>query len=187
MQNNSPTSTLNLLVQGDHKTIKGLYADVLPKVVSFVMKNKGNKDDANEIFQDALYLLIVRAKANSFTIKTSFDAYLFTVCKNLWYKKLNKSKKEVRNDGIFELKENEDNDLASILFQERWDLFEETFSKLNDKCKLLLKEYFGKVPYSVIVEKFSYANENAAFQRVFKCKTRLKELIKRDPRYKNLL
>jgi hypothetical protein len=42
------------------------------------------------------------------------------------------------------------------------------------------------VPYSVIVEKFSYATENAAFQRVFKCKKRLMDLIKTDPRYKNL-
>lgn len=187
MQNNTPTQILDLLVNGDRKIIKNLYDNVLPKVGSFVMKNKGNSDDANEIFQDALYQLIVRAKTNPFTINTSFDAYLFTVCKNLWYKKLNKSKKEVRNDGVFELKENDDTDLASILFQERWDLFEETFSKLNEKCKLLLKDYFGKVPYSVIVEKFSYANENTAFQRVFKCKTRLKELVKKDPRYKNLL
>lgn len=187
MQNHSPTTVLDLLVQGDRTTIKNLYANVLPKVVSFVLKNKGGKDDANEIFQDALYQLIVRAKTNPFTINTSFDAYLYTVCKNLWYKKLNKSKKEVRNDGVFELKENEENDIASILFQERWDLFEETFSKLSEKCKLLLKDYFGKVPYSIIVEKFSYASENAAFQRVFKCKTRLKELVKKDPRYKNLL
>jgi len=181
-----PLNTLDQVVNGDEAAINGLYNHVFPKVVTFIRNNKGSYSEAEEVFQDALYQIIVRAKVREMEIKSSFEAYLFTVCKNLWYKELNNRKKEVRNEGVFELKANEDYDLQSILNQDRWDLFEEMLSKLSEKCMLLLKAYFNKVPYDIIVKKFSYATENAAFQRVFKCKKRLAVLIKNDVRYKGL-
>ncbi len=187
MRSTSSEHILDQILLGDKEAIGSLYRSVLPKVTSFVLKNRGTKDNAQEIFQDAIYQIIARAKVKGLEITSSFEAYLFTVCKNLWYKELNNRKKEVRNDGVFELKEKEDDDISSILSQDRWDLFEEKLSHLSDKCKSLLKDYFNKVPYDVIVQKFSYASENAAFQRVFKCKKRLTELIQKDHRYKNLL
>ncbi len=187
MNSNSSQNILANLVNGDDRTIRNTYSSVFPKVISFVKNNKGSYEDAEEIFQDALFQVITRAKIKGIEIKSSFEAYLFTVCKNLWYKELNKSKKEVRNDGVFELKASEDKTMEAILYQDRWDLFEEMLQKLSGNCAELLKDYFKKVPYSEIVKKFSYATENTAFQRVFKCKKRLTELIKNDPRYRDLV
>lgn len=183
MKSNSPKEIINLLLVNDENCIRSIYERNLYKVIKFVSKNKGIPSDAEEIFQDALYQIIVRAKVKGLEINSSFDAYLFTVCKNLWYKELNNRKKKVRNDAIFELKGDEDRHLESIMYQERWDLFEEMLMKLSGKCKALLKAYFNKVAYNEIVEKFSYANENSAFQGVFKCKKRLAQLIKKDTRY----
>jgi len=174
------------LLQGDEDTMKVLYNTLFPKFASYVKKNRGTYSDAEETFQNALFQLIARAKVSGVTINTSFEAYVFTVCKNLWLKELNKRKKEVRNEGVFELKDETEDQVASILAQERWELFEEMLTKLSDKCRLLLKEYFNKVPYHVIVKKFSYATENAAFQRVFKCKKQLAELVKNSSKYNQL-
>ena len=174
------------LLQGDEGTIRLLYDTLFPKFAGFVKNNNGIYSDAEEIFHDALYQLIARAKVSGVQIKTSFEAYVFTVCKNLWMKELNKRKKRVRNDGVFELKAEEDDQTASIIEQERWDLFEEMIDQLSDNCRNLLKDYFKKVPYSEIVKKFSYATENTAFQRIFKCKKKLAELIKGDNRFRTL-
>lgn len=187
MKSISSTDALEKLLQGDSTIINYLYANTLPKVIYFVLKNKGERADAEEIFQDALFQIIARAKVKHFEIKSSFEAYLFTVCKNLWYQHLNKRKKEVRNDGVFELKAEEDKIVEEILFQERWELFEEMLRKLSENCMQLLKAYFSKVSYSEIVERFSYATENTAFQRVFKCKKQLTKLIQQDPRFVNLI
>ncbi|MCH9661892.1 MAG: RNA polymerase sigma factor [Bacteroidetes bacterium] len=186
MKLNNSNDLLEGLVNGDSKSVAVIYETTLFKVKSFVLKNNGTVQDAEEIFQDALYQIIVRAKVKGLEITSSLEAYVFTVCKNLWYKELNNRKKKVRNEGVFELKENENADLEAILFQERWDLFEAMLLKLSEKCRLLLKDYFNKVTYSEIVKKFSYASENAAFQRVFKCKKQLGNLIKADARYQNL-
>ncbi len=186
MNSNSNPSQIEALLNGDEKTIHLLYNTLFPKVVSYVRKNKGTDRDAEEIFHNALFQLIARAKVSTIDIKSSFEAYIFVICKNLWLKELNKRKKEVRNDGLFELKDNKNDHIEAIIQQERWELFEETMKKLSEKCFTLLKDYFNKVSYDAIVSKFSFASENAAFQKVFKCKKQLADLIKKDPRYKNL-
>jgi len=176
------------LINGDERTMRLLYDTLYPKIRTFVYKNKGIAVDAEEVFHNALFQLIARAKVHTVQINSSFEAYFFTICKNLWFKELNKRKKEVRNDGILELKSNVEvnNHIESILYQERWDLFEEMFLKLSDNCQRLLKDYFDKVPYDEIIQKFSHTTKNVAFQRIFKCKKRLTELIKMDSRFKNL-
>lgn len=183
----SNDTKIKKLVSGDTETIEQLYQELFPKVVSYIRKNKGTYQDAQEVFHNALFQFIVRAKCKGLTITSSFEGYLFTICRNLWLKELNNRKKEVRNDGIFELKAKEDQTIASIMEQERWDLFEEKLQLLSDNCRALLKDFFNKVPYHTIVKKFEYSNENVAFQRMFKCKKKLADLIKADPKYLNLL
>ena len=74
----------------------------------------------------------------------------------------------------------------SIEAQERWELFEESLKLLSGNCRKLLTLYFAKISYQEIVKEFEYSSENVAFQRVFKCKKRLAELIKKHPNYKKL-
>jgi len=185
---NSSTNNLQIqkLSQGDDTTIKLLYDKLFPRVVIYVGKNRGSYEDAKEIFQKALFEIIVRIKTKGLEIQSTFEGYIFTVCKNLWLQELNAKKKRVRNDDIFELIAEEDMTIASIVEQERWELFEEKLKLLSDNCRKLLKDFFNKVPYNAIVKKFNYSNENVAFQRVFKCKKRLTDLVQRDNRYGNL-
>lgn len=178
---------LNKLVNGDDATLETLYKILLPKVVVYVRKNQGAYEDAEEIFQDALFQTIIRAKARGIHIKSSLEAYIYIVCRNLWLRQLNNRKRELRNDGVFELRQKEDDTIACILSQDRWDLFEEKFKLLTENCRSLLKAIFNKMPYRDIVLKFNYASENVAFQRVFKCKKKLTDLIKADIKYKHLM
>ena len=175
------------LVNGDNATLETLYKTLFPKVVIYINKNQGTYADAEEVFQDALFQTIARAKVKGLEIKSSLEAYLYVVCRNLWLQELNKQKKKVRNEGVFELKDEGDKTMECILYQDRWDLFEEKFELLTENCRKLLKTFFNKTPYSDIVKRFNYSSENVAFQRVFKCKKRLTDLIKTDVKYKHLI
>ena len=185
MKSSGSADLLQNILDGDSSSFDQIYKTTFPIVEVFVKKNNGSSEDAHEIFQDALFQIIVRSKVKKLELRTSFEGYLFTVCKNLWYKELNKKKKEVRNSNFIDNRV-EDKDLESILYQERWDLFEEKINCLSEKCISLLKDYFNKIPYAIIVEKYAFASENAAFQRVFKCKKQLTKLIKEDIRYQQL-
>ena len=80
------------LHNGDAKVITTIYTKVFPKVRDFIFKNKGNHHDAEEVFHDALFQLTIRLKVNTIEINSSFEAYLFTICRNLWRKELNTRK-----------------------------------------------------------------------------------------------
>ncbi|WP_179020841.1 RNA polymerase sigma factor [Winogradskyella forsetii] len=177
---------LQALLNSNTQIIKAIYKDNFYKVKSFILKNKGQQQDAEDVFQKALLQLAVRYKKEKFVIKTSFEAYLFTVCKNIWRRELNKSKVQVTNDGILELKdENEDIALA-VLEQKRWELFTESLELISKNCKEVLKMFFAKVSYAKMVDTLDYNSETVARQRVFKCKKKLKELIRNDKRFKAL-
>ena len=186
MKSSSSLDILQNLLNGDSSSYDLIYKICFPTVESFVRKNKGSVEDAHEIFQDALFQIITRAQVKKLTITSSFEAYLFTVCKNLWYRELNKQKKMVRNDDLGNIPI-KDKNLEAIIFQERWELFEEMIARLSDKCMKLLKDYFDKVSYKTILKKYDFASENAAFQKVFKCKKQLTTLIKNDRRYQELI
>jgi RNA polymerase sigma factor (sigma-70 family) len=179
---------LKALLDSDSKKIQSIYEKNFPKVKNFILQNKGQQEDAEDIFQKALMQLAIRYQKEKFVIKTSFDGYLFTVCKNLWRRELNKHKNKVTNNQIIELADkNEGEDLAlSILEQKRQELFTEMLALISANCNKILKLFFAKTPYSIIVTKMQYNSETVARQRVFKCKKKLTELIKKDKRYNSL-
>lgn len=182
------TSTIFLkkLTEGKQEDIILLYQEVFPKVERFVLSNSGRVGDADDIFQKALLQLIVRYKKEAFEINTTFESYFVSVCKNLWRRELNVSKFTTNNTETIENLSEDTNTAFAIVEQERYELFTEKLASLSDNCKQLLKLFFKKTSYTTIMQKFNYTSENVVRQRIFKCKKRLIELIKKDSRYTNL-
>lgn len=174
---------LKALSEGNKKEIAVIYEKSFPAIKRFIIYNKGNSEDAEDIFQKALLQIIVRYKREPFEISTSFEAYLFTVCKNLWRRELNKSKKRVTNSQIVELSSDEKDQALSIVEQKRHELFTEKLHLISENCKKILTLFFAKIPYSEIMQTYEYSSELVVRQRVFKCKKQLTDLIRNDRRY----
>ena len=177
---------LDSLVNGDSAMIANLYKKSYPKVKKFVLQNKGNEEDAQDVFQKALLQIAVRHQKEAICITTNFNAYLFTVCKNLWRRELNTYKKRVTN---VEAKEQVDEyvDAAyALIEQKRQELFVEKLGEISTNCKKILTMFFAKIPYAEIIKHTDYTSEIVVRQRVFKCKKKLTELIQKDSRFKTL-
>lgn len=151
-----------------------------------MLQNKGSITDAEDIFQKALLHIAVRYKQNPFTIKYEFEAYLFTVCKNMWKRELKISKNKVTYTDLHTQQDNSIDMSFAVLEQKRWELFTESLEHISDNCKKILSLYFNKKPYHEIVKEMQYASELAARQRVFKCKAKLREAVKKDKRFNSL-
>ncbi|MBC2846542.1 sigma-70 family RNA polymerase sigma factor [Winogradskyella flava] len=177
---------LKALIANDSKAIKDIYKANFFKVRSFIVKNRGQEQDAEDIFQKALLQLAVRYKKEKFIINTSFEAYLFTVCKNLWRRELNTNKIRVTNNDNLELKDDNEDIALAVLEQKRWELFTESLDLISENCKQILKLFFAKTAYAEIMERFNYNSETVVRQRVFKCKNSLKAIVRNDKRYKAL-
>lgn len=174
------------LKKRNEKVIVEIYQEVFPKVKHFVFHNKGRHADAEDVFQKALLQIMARVEVRAFEINSSFEAYIFVACKNLWRRELNKRKRLVTNETLKE-QGSEERDLArSILEQERWEFFQEKLEEVTGNCKEILKRFFNKMPYKQIAEELDYSSESVVRQRVFKCKNKLTETIKKDVRFKEL-
>jgi len=175
------------LVEGDSASIKKIYETCYPFVKKFVLQNNGKNEDAEDVFQKALLQIAVRYKKDSFEIKTTFEAYLYTVCKNLWRRELNKSKNKVTNNSIIELLTEEKDQALALIEQKKHELFTEKLQLISENCKKILTLFFAKVPYTEIAKTHNYNSETVVRQRVFKCKKQLMDLIKKDHRYHTLV
>ncbi len=174
---------LSGLLKGDREVVSEIYRKFYPKVKAFVLVNKGNEEDAKDIFHDALMHLIITYKERSLKIN-SFEAYFFTICKNIW-KNILKNKRVINNHTT-PLIDSESNLSLFILKQQRLEFYKDMFQKLSSNCKEILGSYFNGMSYQEILEDLSYGSLNTVRQRVFKCKAKLIYLIKKDKRYNTL-
>jgi len=181
-----PNYFINGLKTRNEKVILEIYTKTFPSVKRFVFQNKGQEADAEDVFQKAILQIMARVQVQNVEINSTFDGYLFTACKNLWRRELNKSKRMVTIDEPIEL-DREANDMAhSVLEQERWEFFQEKLEKISENCKEILKRFFKKTAYKEIAKELGYNDENVVRQRVFKCKSKLTEMIKKDNRFNQL-
>ncbi len=173
------------LTKGDEKIIAQIYRKFFPKILGYISKNKGVIEEAKDIFQEALLIIIVGVKENRIKIQ-NFEAYLFTICKNLWRKHAENKKKWVINQDVTHLKDKDSDFAAFFIEQEQMQLYREKFNLLSDNCKEILSLFFNNVSYENITKELSYATINTARQRIFKCKNKLIKLIKTDGKFKIL-
>lgn len=177
---------LEALLNKDQELIASVYKECYPGVKKFIENNSGTMADAEDVFQRALLQLAVRYSKEAFEIHGPFNAYLFTVCKNLWLREINKSKKRVTNQDIVNLYYETDDQALALLEQKRQELFVEKLSLISENCKKVLELYFAKVAYAEIMRRLVYNSETVVRQRVFKCKQKLSDLVKSDNRYLSL-
>ena len=177
---------LTALEKNNSKLIQQIYTENFFTVKTFIVQNKGNHEDAEDIFQKALLQIAARLKRENFEIKQSFGGFLYTVCKNLWRRELNKRKNRVTNNEVVEQVSDEQESALSYIELKKQELFIEKLGMLSENCKSILSLFFAKLSYAEMLERTEYNSETVIRQRVFKCKKKLTELVRGDHRYLQL-
>lgn len=176
------------LAANDSAVIESIYKKFVPKVVSYVMNNSGDRDQAQDVVQEIMILLFNQAKANVLQLTCPFDAYFFLLCKRKWLNEL----KKTSNKGVTI---NEDaasiNESAHELvdqaeeFEEKQQLFDTMFQKLGDKCQELLKLSFMIKSMEEVAEKlnvtYGYVRKKKSL-----CIGQLTEWIQESKNFKSL-
>ncbi|MEM9339894.1 MAG: RNA polymerase sigma factor [Bacteroidota bacterium] len=186
MDTHNDHELLNALLEGDEKGIEALYDLLAPKITKYITANNGTEDDAKDMLQKTMLQLALRKEANKLDVKSSIEAYAFTIARNLWRNYKKKSGEWVTEESQKTLLSKEAELIEDAIEQEKWDLFQEKLALLSENCQDLLRRVFDQQPYADIAKELFYASENVVRQRIFKCKKKLKEYVQRDVRYKEL-
>ncbi|MBW8333852.1 MAG: sigma-70 family RNA polymerase sigma factor [Prolixibacteraceae bacterium] len=181
---------LNGILRNDTIVLQFIYKNFYSKINFFIKKNNGDDDDANDIFQEAIIIIYRKLKANELVLDCTFETYLYSICRFLWLKQLEKRKIEKEN-----IKDNHefndelyDDSLEKVTdLNDRYRLYQKHFSNLGKDCQKILQLYFDKVPLKTIAQMMGFKSEKYAKKRKFSCKEYLIKSVKQDLEYKNIL
>lgn len=160
----------------DHQTLTAIYVEVYPMVEKYVVDNSGSRDDAKDIFQDALYLLIKKTEDASFQLTSKLSTFLFGISKNLWLKQLTKKNLDTKAYAHdMELDEVDEEDVDRLTKNK---LMMNCIESLGEPCKTIIVQfYFHQTSMQEIADMLHYTNANNAKNQKYKCFMRLKKLM----------
>lgn len=179
---------VNLKNGKQNSAIQLLYQHVFPVVRSFILKNSGDSEQAEDIFHDGVIILFQKSKEIDFNIP-DIKAYLYTISKNLWISKARRDSKVVYNEILNEYDPGNENDIENhLLTQEKEMAMEAILNKLGTACKELLKLTFYE-DYSLkeAAEKLNISNAEVAKTNQYRCKKKLMTLISKNEGFKQLM
>ncbi|HCE58946.1 MAG TPA: hypothetical protein DER09_14215 [Prolixibacteraceae bacterium] len=187
----SDEQILKGILRHDNLILQYIYKQYYYNINYFIRKNQGSEDDASDIFQEAIIIIYRKIKENDLVFeKSSFKGYLFSVCRLLWLKQLEKRRveKEKLNDSLPYQEDLYDDNLNEIVIKnERYGLYQKHFGALSTDCQKLLQLFFEKVSLKEIAIMMGYKSEKYAKKRKFKCKELLISRIKQDAEFKKIL
>ncbi len=159
-----------------------LYDRPLQKIRHYILSNNGSREDANDIFQDAVVILFNQIKKNKYDEKNEVDGFLYAVAKNLWIDKVRREKRIVTKDIAEETDRTDFTDhLTDLINKEKSAALRKIFEKLDEKCrKILLYVIYEKLSMKEISEKMGYSNENVAKSNHYRCKQYLAKIAKEN-------
>ena len=77
----------------DKAAIEAVYKENYSLIQYFVTNNNGTEDDARDIFQEAMMVLYEKSRLPGFELTCQIRTYLYSVCRRLWLKKLQHSRR----------------------------------------------------------------------------------------------
>ena len=159
-----------------------LYKKVFPVVRKYIVSHGGIKEDAFDLFQDALVDFYAQVMRGEYKEHYKVFGYLFKFSVHKWINKVKRGKKiEFKEDlSIFENRQEETTEYG-ILGKED-NLLRSLFAPIGDKCiELLTYTVLNNLLLEDIVLRMKLPSVAAAKMQHLRCKQKLAEEIEKHP------
>jgi RNA polymerase sigma factor (sigma-70 family) len=166
----------------DNHVVSYISKKFLPMIKYMIKELNGEIEDAEDIFQEALIIIIKKIDSNEFKLTAKFSTYLYAVCKNLFEYK----RKRERVAEKYILKQVSADVVADEDFSENYDqnyqykIYKHYFAKLGASCQEILNLSWLDTPIKEIAEKIG-STQGYVRKKKHECKKRLIELILSNP------
>ncbi|HEY5590331.1 MAG TPA: sigma-70 family RNA polymerase sigma factor [Paludibacter sp.] len=156
-----------------------LYMKYFRTIYWYLRQNSGSFEQAKDIFQDALVIILEKDKQDNLDITCDFGTYLFSICKNLWLAQLRKHNRE----NIFTSSSLGDYEYGAdfVDTEEKPDDYEviaHAISNLGENCqKLLTYFYYDNQSWETIADKLGYSTAANARNQKYKCLEKIRSVI----------
>lgn len=168
---------LDRLLKGDQEALVALYHANFNMVRTYVAKNNGVVEDAEDLLQDSLVVLWQNLRKPEFELTSKISTYIMAICKNLWLKRLNKGSKMLGEEVILPHMHSETPDTGRNMDMKK---IHEAMDELGDTCKNILQMfYFDGFDMDTIAKAMQFNNSDTAKAKKYQCFKKLEEIVKR--------
>lgn len=186
----SDEEILGGLVKKDSRIIQFVLDEHFNTIRRFILRNNGTREDAEDVFQDALMVIYQKTRDNELNLECSFITFLYSVSRHIWLQKLERNKIDPAHVGDIENFIELSDELKVEVHdeeRERMKIFQQHFLNLGEDCRKLLRLFVKKIPMTDIMKIMGYKSVKYTKTRKFLCKEKLKKSIVKDPRSHNLM
>jgi len=171
----------------DDKIIFYIYEKCFKQIKHLIKINNGDDNDTKDIFQEAMMIIFAKIKNNELNFECSFSTYIYSVCRLLWLKELEKRRRRCEKffegDNYIDV----DNDVIELFEKnERRKLYLKHFNELSEACQKLLTLFLNGVPIKEITKIMGYSSDQHTKNRRYRCKKTLIDKIRSNPEYTEL-
>lgn len=179
--------------KGDDNVLHFIYKSYFESVRNMIVSKNGTEDLAYDIFQEALVVIYKKVGNENFQItRSSFYTYFYSVCRNTLFKYYEVSSKDVLPrsidiEGLKDLTHDYEEEERLIVEGIKEQLFHKYLKQLPEYCINILQLVIAGMTARVIAEKLNLSSEGYVRNRKKVCLDTLIEMIKNDPKSKELL
>lgn len=187
--NSLDNSLIEALRKGEGKAFEEVYEKYYRMASTFIQRNQGSEDDAKDIFQEMLFVLVKKLRDPDFELTAKLSTYIYSILRNLWYRRLKKRKTSnvsLDDEGHEYLLIDDDELAVKEEHEQKHVLMAKVFEELNEDCReIILSSFYKKLSHEVIAEQMGYT---IAFVRVkrHRCMEGFRKKVKQHPDFQLL-
>ena len=170
------------LKENDRKTIDKLKTTIFPMLISWMQDRQGVLEDTEDIFNDAILIVLNKIRNNSLTLCCEFPTFFIAICKNLWRQKLRKkSQMPIANNIVIEELSDTPYDSTKDI---KHQIYLSVFDKLDPGCKELIKLKTENRSNAEIAKIMGFKNAQAVADKKKSCMKKIAKEIAKSKEYK---
>jgi RNA polymerase sigma factor (sigma-70 family) len=173
------------LILGKSSVLHEIYQKFAPRIIDYIRRKGGKREDGQDIFQEALIIIFQKAQKIEFELKSSFYSFLFGICRNLWLQKIIPETKRKIKIPTIELIITNESDKEEVS-RERFKLYEKYLNQLSEKNRQILQLSAQDFSNKEIAEKMGIESYGYIRIKKMRAKKELMGIIRKDPIYNEL-
>jgi RNA polymerase sigma factor (sigma-70 family) len=172
-----------------NRPVKYLYDHYFEDVATEIRFKGGTDEDAADIFQEAVLILIEKIKTGMFRQESGIKTFLVGIARNLWlFEKRTRERRTTRelqysNSESTNMETADDPDISNRVFSKtNTDAIQTMFNHVGEICtKILIGFYYENSSMKNLLERFHFENEQVLRNRKSRCMKKLKKLLTEQP------
>lgn len=186
VQSFSDRELLDSLQSGSrlNECVREIYTKHFEQLSWFVVNNGGNRQDAEDMFQEVVVNFIDAVQKDKFRGESSVRTFLYALNKHAWLNELKRRGRAMKREMKFDKERDpEQMDVSHhIADLEAKRMVMRVVEQLGDACKkILVMFYYDNLSMKDILEKTEYETEQVVRNKKYKCLKQLEQMLNANP------